>query len=411
MYRLLLCACLCLGVALGCSGVSQPDGNTDVGAAGTLGSGPSINDETPTDTTPENAPEDTTPAPAGQPAGDETGTPPTDGTGDVAKILPESVRLDLAELGVSGNAAPPPSGQDKPPEPPPPTQPTSQPQDFLDIATRETDRTMNQLDEIMRRFSQINALVTAADLTQVAGTITWDTRVESGMPGPGGSRVPNPGSGTGESREIKVDFSPFDFDGDGVADGSGQPLVAPVALRVWVTDAAGAFQPAACGLISVLPTDENEGAGELLTLSYARNGDGDIARIRWSQADSADQVLETWDEHPQGGGNWGHSSFLVEHRVVEGMTEKTVKSTIDVQFVAARFLDAAKAAVVRGADGTTYEQLQSNPPALEYRDMTTREIATPEDALNVSTEDFDVLALPDVAGFNWPDDFPVTPTF
>jgi hypothetical protein len=314
------------------------------------------------------------------------GNSPNQGGDSVGQLLPESVSLDVAEFADGGGAGLPYANE--------------MPQEgSVESIGRESTRTLNQLDEIMRRFSQINPLITDPNVTQVSGTILWDTRVEGATQGPNQSRLPNPGAGTGEERLIKIDFAAFDFNGDGANEGSGLPLQAPVALRVWVTDGAGEFKPAACGLVTALATDDNAGAGALLTLSYARNAAGDIAIIQWSQADPSDKRLWSWDEHP-GMNGWGYSAFLVQHRVVGDLLEKTVKSNIDDNSVEARYYETASAGYCREGGG---------PPV--YLLLSDFSPATDADAQYVSTDDFDQLVLPNPNLFPWPDTFPLTPTF
>ena len=325
----------------------------------------------------------------------------TDTTGDdTTMILPESIALDVDELDAteqSAAAAPSPSLSGG-----------SQP---LEIAQSEADRTMTQLDEIMTRFAIINTMVTSAADVQVTGTIMWDTRVPGATIGAGGSRIPNPGSGAGTARDIKVDFSAFDYDGDGTADGTGNPTTAPVAMRVWVTDAAGTYQPAACGLIGVLPTASHPGSGHMVTLSYARNSDGDIAIVEWDQDDPMVQSLSTWDEHPEGAG-WGYSSFWVQHETFTTSMniQKSVASTIGSDYVAGTWYDIAPAAAIISHTGTWADYL-AHPPVVQYAFFATMGAATATDAQSVDVTNLDCVEPPDPNDFNWPTTLPTTPTF
>lgn len=334
--------------------------------------------------------------------GDTTG----DGGGDEGtseiRVLPESIALEVDELSDSSQSS------SAPPGPTPSTLGSGAAP--LAIAKGEAERTMAQLDEIMVRFGIINSMVTSAADVQISGSIVWDTYVPGSTPSAGGSRVANPGSGAGVTRQIKVDFSAFDYDGDGTNDGTGTPTVAPVALRVWVTDGSGTYQPAACGLIDVLPTASHPGTGEMITLSYARNGDGDIAILQWDQDDPNEQSLWTWDEHPNGPGAWGYSSFMVTHEMVSLMVQKSVASTIDNEYVAATWYEGAPAAAVISHVGTWADYL-ATPPTVQYSDFATFGSATATDALSVDTTDLDCIEQPDPSDFNWPSSFPATPTF
>ncbi len=324
---------------------------------------------------------------------------PNGGTaGSTVAILPDSITLDVDELAATNQSAAP--------MPSPSLSGGSSP---LEVAQSEADRTMAQLDEIMLRFAIINSMVTSAADVQVSGTIMWDTRVSGSTVAAGGSRLPNPGSGAGVARDIKVDFSAFDYDGDGTADGSGTPTTAPVAMRVWVTDAVGTFQPAACGLIDVLPTALHPGAGHLITLSYARNGDGDIAILEWDQDDPTVQTLSTWDEHPEGIG-WGYSSFWVQHETVLTQLQKSVASTIGTDYVAATWYELAPAAAAISHMGTWADYL-AHPPVVQYEFFVSWLAATATDAQSVDVTNLECIESPDPADFIWPLAFPVGPTF
>ncbi len=327
----------------------------------------------------------------------EGSTTPSGQTGDDSEtttmIIPESVSLDIDELDEVGGE----SAQIVPPSHP------------LETAQVAGQQTMAQLDEIMTRFSYINTLVTSASDIQITNTIVWNTAVPGSVPTSTGSRVANPGSGSGSTRDIKVDFSAFDFDGDGVDEGSGTPTTAPVALRVWVTDASGTYQPAACGVINVLPTSTHAGAGEMITLSYARNTDGDIAIIEWDEDDPTDQSLMTWDEHPEGS-SWGYSSFVVEHEQVGSDMEKTVCSTINESYVAARWYEGTPAAAYMSFDGPWVDAVAS-PPSANYAFFVSLGSATAADADSVDVSDLELEEPPDSSWFAWPGDFPTTPTF
>jgi hypothetical protein len=65
----------------------------------------------------------------------------------------------------------------------------------------------------------------------------------------------------GHAVAFKADFAPFDFDGDGQLDGSGDAVHEPVALRIW-TDLGAGYRPLLCALIAQRPTAENAGRGQ-----------------------------------------------------------------------------------------------------------------------------------------------------
>lgn len=354
---------------------------------------------------------------------DLTSVVPEDNTNDdtaqTVRILPESIALNLDMQSkrqtaptTSAPSSPPPTSAPSGPAPsgPAPSPSLAGGATPLEIAESEAQRTMSQLDEIMLRYQIINSMVTSAADVQVSGTIVWDTTMPGSVPTSVGSQVPNPGPGAGDTREIKVDFSAFDYDGDGVDDGTGTPTTAPVALRVWVTDSAGTYQPAACGVITVLPTTADPGEGHMTTLSYARNSDGDITLLDWDQDDPSYNTLATWDEHPNGAGTWGYSSFWVEIQDVSGTQQTTVCSTIDSEYVAATWYAGAPAAGVISHVGTWADYL-AHPPAVLYSEFVTYAPATASDAMSVDVSSLGFVEQPNPTDMTWPSTFPNTPTF
>src|SRR5207249_3208397 len=69
-------------------------------------------------------------------------------------------------------------------------------------------------------------------------------------------------TGTIAGHAYVADFSAFDIDGDGTADGSGKINETPVAMRMWVSTDQG-YQRFLCALVTTRPTTSNVGAGQV----------------------------------------------------------------------------------------------------------------------------------------------------
>ncbi len=94
-------------------------------------------------------------------------------------------------------------------------------------------------------------------------TTTFETTVEDG----------------GATLALKLDFSNFDFDGDGKDEGcSGHTAALPICMRLWVSTpsiAGGAYQRRLEGVFTAFPTPQDPGAGRLRgTNLFATNDQG-----------------------------------------------------------------------------------------------------------------------------------------
>jgi len=135
----------------------------------------------------------------------------------------------------------------------------------------------------------------------------------------------------GESVAYHADFSAFDIDGDGQADGSGRADTEPVALRLWV-DRGDGFARFLCALVQTRPTETNLGAGKMFIHPAAVNDDAVDTLQIYVQYDRTDDAHK-WNEAVIQGKVRDH--FVMSggrHRVDvrtddEDMIEKTVRST------------------------------------------------------------------------------------
>jgi hypothetical protein len=138
----------------------------------------------------------------------------------------------------------------------------------------------------------------------------------------------------GQMVDYKADFSAFDIDGNGTADGSGRFDTEPVALRLWVIK-NGVEIRLLCGLITTRATRESVGAGEVYlqpgVVLPLVNPDFKVF-ARWDRTDDAHQ----WNEaFTVGRLRVNVDSTAGHHRVdvdtfADGSIQKTLKSTTSI---------------------------------------------------------------------------------
>lgn len=159
------------------------------------------------------------------------------GTG--AEVFPESIALDISEL----------------------------PTDSTDTAakgavTAQSTEYVGVRGTIIAATTILNGFHNLADRAlRVGRAITRD------MDDPMQSQVQGTALVDGLVILYKADFSPFDIDGDGTPEGSGNAVDEPVAVRIW-TDRGNGYEQFLCAVIGTKPTAANLGAGSM----YARPG-------------------------------------------------------------------------------------------------------------------------------------------
>ncbi len=221
----------------------------------------------------------------------------------------------------------------------------------------------------------------------------------------------------------KADFSAFDIDGDGTADGSGQPGEIPAALRLWVDpEGDGTFVRFLCALITTRPSSENAGAGELYLQPgvLASEAQADVhAHIKWDRTDPAHK----WNEGFTNGAlredyqvSGGHLRVDVD-ALADSSTQKTLRSTTtftDNRFGVTEFNYAARTLVGTGfalasARSTGGSLLQFGSVCLRLTDCAF--VLATEDCDAIDRGDLDFLPAATSADTDWPADFPEEPTF
>ena len=218
----------------------------------------------------------------------------------------------------------------------------------------------------------------------------------------------------------KADFSAFDIDGDGDADGSGRYDTTPVAIRMWVTR-DGTTSRFLCALITTRATGLNAGAGELylqpgvahvlvnpdfrVHVTWDRTG----SDYRWTQAFTVGTLRRNVSVSA--------AHHLVEHLLLEdGSVQKTVRSTAAIeqsdydftqmQFAARTVVDAGAGVLNVVGAGAATVSLENSCVSLP-----TCAAAGNENCTSIEVTDISYLAAPSGLETDWPAAFPEQPTF
>ncbi len=218
----------------------------------------------------------------------------------------------------------------------------------------------------------------------------------------------------------KVDFSPFDIDGDGDADGSGRADTAPIALRMWLLiDGVPARYLSA--LITERATTENAGAGTLylqpgvihplvnpdfrIRISWDRTR----PEYRWNQAYTIGTL--------RGNLNVNNGHHLVEHILLDdGSLQKSARSTATINRsdfdltevrYSARTIVGTGAGIIN-ASGSGSAALSVTGLCVELPGCS---VVSQDQCSEIRTSDLPYLGSPLGNETDWPADFPEQPTF
>jgi hypothetical protein len=106
----------------------------------------------------------------------------------------------------------------------------------------------DQVDAFLKPLNSIEIPVSTST-THIRQTVTFDAGTPSAV-----------------DRDVKIDFSDYDFDGDGTSEGcSGHTAALPICFRIWFD---GARRMA--GLFTEFPTKDNPGAGHFKVIGEDR---------------------------------------------------------------------------------------------------------------------------------------------
>ncbi|HKQ50011.1 MAG TPA: hypothetical protein VJZ71_18190 [Phycisphaerae bacterium] len=221
--------------------------------------------------------------------------------------------------------------------------------------------------------------------------------------------------------QYKADFSAFDIDGDGTADGSGQFDTEPVAIRLWVLADDGTPSRWLCGLITTRATPDNAGAGQVFlqpgVVHPLVNPDFKV-HAQWDRTNP----MHKWNEAYTVGrlrvnvdASAGHHRVDVE-TLAENTVQKTVRSTTtiaDSDFLfselryAGRTNRGSRVALVNTeALGTPNVLVTGLCVSLEQCEP------VPGDQCgSIDPSNMDFLPASSGGATDWPADFPDNPTF
>ena len=313
--------------------------------------------------------------------------------GAVASFLPGSVSLDVSEL---------------------PDEDASASAKIKDSAAlgngTPLQRTLGAAASIIHNFHRLadRALalgaavrddMTSADQTQVSGTLDVH----------------------GQQVAYKADFAAFDINGDGTAEGSGNAVAVPVAIRMWV-DRGNGYDRFLCAVVTTKPSDENLGAGTLFTLPTAAdpNAPSDLQiRVDWDRTDAAHR----WNDAYVTGKLIETLALANGHQRVDvrkdtaGAVEKTIRSAS--HFAESPYgLDSFQSAVhvKPGSGAALLSGLATGVSgSIEFTDVCVdvidQSLATNGECDAFDTQDMTLIDFPVGGETAFPNDFPETPTF
>jgi hypothetical protein len=225
----------------------------------------------------------------------------------------------------------------------------------------------------------------------------------------------------GTNVAFKVDFSAFDIDGDGTADGSGKPNELPIAIRMWVDpNGSGQYQRLLCALITAKPDATTEGAGKLYLYPHllAPGVSSDFyAYVAWDRTDATDKWNEGWFKGTlRGGYRMTGSHARVDLATLDnGQTQKTIRDTgtlvdnpmgVSDLGCALRTLVGLDSAIMNVKATGTNLNAQIGM-CISLGDCSLKG----GDCSSIDSTGMDFLAAPTGTETNWPAAFPETPTF
>ncbi len=317
-----------------------------------------------------------------------TGT--TSGTTAVAEFLPSAITLEISEL----------------------------PEDANDVTVNENEQVMRHMyDRVVRSSATIvHRFHRLADRALALGAAIRDDVTDPNDPTVSGTiRV------AGVDVAYKADFAAFDFDGDGTADGSGNMVDLPVAVRIW-TDRGDGYARFLCALISQKPSDENIGSGEFYVRPAAAHADAptDVqVFVQYDRTDTAhkwNQAFISGKIHPRYGLTNGAARVDVRPDAA-GALEKTIRGSHDYDDNPYGFTTFQSAAhyVVGGTALLASAQATAGESEVSFTnvcvDLAERELLTDGSCDDFDTQDMEFLDVPTGDETAWPADFPEEPTF
>ncbi len=255
-------------------------------------------------------------------------------------------------------------------------------------------------------------------------SLALGARIRLDIDDPAQTQVSGQFMANGEPVSYKADFAAFDFDGDGIDDGSGMANVEPVALRMWVDKGDGAgFQPFMCALVTTRPSSENLGAGEIVfrPLAADKLASPDLQlRVMYDRTNPEHKWNESYvTGHVRGDVRMSFGRHRVDVRGVEdGTVEKTVRSTtvfvehplgFENYKFAAHFQSGGGAVLLSGQSLGGSIQVDFDSVCVDLSSCTID--AGGAACAGFDIQDMNFLDPPVGAETDFPADFPAEPTF
>ena len=314
----------------------------------------------------------------------------TTGTTTIAEFLPSEVTLEISEL----------------------------PEDANDVAVNENEQGMRRVyDRVVRSSATIvHRFHRLADKALALGAAVRDDVTDPNDPTIAGTfRV------AGVDVAYKADFTAFDFDGDGTADGSGNMVDLPIAVRIW-TDRGDGYARFLCALVTAKPSTENIGSGEFYVQPAAAHAEAPADVQIFVQYDRTDathkwnQAFITGRIHPRYGLTDGAARVDVRPNAA-GDLEKTVRGSHNYDdnpygfttFQSAVHYVVGGTALLASAQATAGESEVSFTDVCV--DLAERELLTDGSCDDFDTQDMNFLDVPAGDETAWPAGFHETPTF
>lgn len=312
----------------------------------------------------------------------------------VAKFLPEGVSLDVSELPDDDASAGDKAKNDA----------------AMGITT-PYQRTLHSAARIIHNFHRL------ADRSLALGAV-----IRNDMTDPSQTQVSGTFNVNGMPVAYKADFAAFDIDGDGTADGSGNAVDTPVAVRIW-TDRGNGYERFLCALVTTKPSTDNLGAGKMFAKPGAARPDAPAdfqAFVEWDRTDSAHK----WNEAFISGAlrdvlKLNNSHQRVDVRV-DGSTselEKTVRSA--TEFADNPYGMTSITSSVHFKPGSGYALMSSDAVTTGGTfgftevcvDLENQVLATGGECSAFDSQDMSFIDPPATGASDFPADFPETPTF
>lgn len=314
-----------------------------------------------------------------------------DPTAKVAQLFPESIALDISEL----------------------------PDDSTDPGGKSAPQVTEYLG--IRRTLAASATIIGAFHNLADRSLALARRISIDMTDPAQVQVQGTFLADFQPVLYKADFSAFDIDGDGIADGSGNAVDLPVAVRIW-TDRGEGYSQFLCALVTTKPSLENLGAGRMFVRPHAARADA-YADFQFQAVWDRTNPAHKWNEAYLTGQVAPQYAMSISYKRVDTRTyedesvEKTVRSNSSLTMSYAGFEEYDFASHFRRFDPYVLLDAVSTGGTLEIAlddvcvDLMLAQVNEEGACDGLDLTDFTPLAEPSGDEPLFPAGFPAQPTF